>query len=83
MMNSMLSQLEMQVIRRKKDIKEWGKVRTVKKSKIPDYTEEEIKEIEKDFDREEGWKKVGEEFGEDRVVESVLISVSLKKEEKK
>ena len=55
----------------------------MKKSKIPDYTEEEIKEIEKDFDREEGWKKVGEEFGEDRVVESVLISVSLKKEEKK
>jgi len=26
----------------------------VKKLKIPDYTEEEIKEIEKDFDREEG-----------------------------
>ena len=55
----------------------------MKKLKIPDYTEEEIKEIEKDFDREEGRKKVDEEFGEDRIVESVLISVSLKKEEKK
>jgi len=37
--------------------------------KIPDYSEEEIKEIEKEFDKEEGWADADEVFGE-REVES-------------
>ena len=45
--------------------------------KLPAYSEDEIKEIEKEFDTEEGWVKADEVFGEDRVVESVFISVFL------
>jgi len=41
---------------------------------IPSYSEDEIKEIEKEFDTEEGWVKADEVFGEDRVVESIFIT---------
>jgi hypothetical protein len=56
----------------------------VKKTiKLPSYSEEEIKEIEKEFDTEDGWVKADEVFGEDREVESVFISVFLDKKKKK
>jgi len=50
--------------------------------KIPAYSEDEIKEIEKEFDTEEGWVKADEVFGEDRIVESIFISVFLDREKK-
>jgi len=56
----------------------------VKKTiKLPSYSEDEIKEIEKEFDTEEGWVKADEVFGEDRAVESIFISVFLDKKKKK
>jgi len=63
----------------KKDIS-WRKVKIVKKIiKFPIYSEEEIKNIEKEFDTKEGWIKANEVFGEDREVESIFISVFLDK----
>ncbi len=47
--------------------------------KFPIYSEEEIKNIEKEFDTKEGWIKANEVFGEDREVESIFISVFLDK----
>ena len=46
--------------------------------KIPEYTEEQIKEIEKEFDKEEGWIKANEEFGENREVESLFLSLPIR-----
>jgi len=51
--------------------------------KLPSYSEDEIKEIEKEFDTEEGWVKADEVFGEDRTVESTFTSVFLDKKKKK
>lgn len=48
-----------------------------KNIKLPTYNEDEIKEIEKEFDTEEGWVKADEVFGEDRAVESTFVSVFL------
>jgi len=50
--------------------------------KLPSYSEEEIKEIEKEFDVEEGWVKADEVFGEDRTVESIFVSVFLDRKKK-
>jgi len=41
--------------------------------RLPKYTEEEIKRIEKEFDTDEEWVKADEELGKDRVVKSVFI----------
>jgi len=51
--------------------------------KLPAYDEDEIKEIEREFDTEEGWVKADEIFGEDRVVESIFVSVFLDRRKKK
>ena len=51
--------------------------------KLPSYSEDEIKEIEKEFDTEDGWVKADDVFGEDRTVESVFISVFLDRKKTK
>ena len=50
--------------------------------KIPAYSGDEIKEIEKEFDTKEGWVMADEIFGKDRIVESVFISVFLDRKKK-
>lgn len=65
----------MQARRRKEDIR-GRRSKVVKKIiKIPEYSEEDIKEIEKEFDKEEGWVSADEVFGEEREVESFFISI--------
>jgi len=51
--------------------------------RLPSYSEDEIKKIEMEFDTEEGWVKADEVFGEDRLVESVFVSVFLDRKKKK
>ena len=50
--------------------------------KIPEYSEEEIKEIEKEFDKEDGWTDADKIFGKDRKVESYFISLVKKSKDK-
>ncbi len=42
--------------------------------KLPRYSREEIKQIEREFDKDEGWVKADEILGKDRDVKSVFIS---------
>ena len=51
--------------------------------RLSSYLEDEIKKIESEFDTEEGWVKADEVFGEDRLVESVFVSVFLDRKKKK
>jgi len=45
--------------------------------RLPKYTDEEIKRIEKEFDTEEGWIKADEVLGKDRVVKSIFIKQNI------
>lgn len=52
------------------ELKGEKKYKKMKIIKLPSYSEDEIKEIEKEFDTEDGWVKAGDVF---RTVESVFI----------
>ena len=41
--------------------------------RLPRYSEQEIKEIEKEFEGEEGWVKADDVFGKNRKVTSVFV----------